>query len=135
MEAAGIEPASKNVPLENLHTCQVPICYVPALGTCKQSRNTSPLIFVHRPPGQQSKTIPSKVTPFNQPTGELIKDGLLIKQPVLFDSQQLIVSTFLRGHGPRYASLPSAFPSKPVRPPFDVYFTYIGMGALSVNAV
>ena len=26
MEAAGIEPASENVPRESLHTCQVPIC-------------------------------------------------------------------------------------------------------------
>jgi len=36
MEAAGIEPASENVPQESLHTCQVPVCLVPLpKGTCK----------------------------------------------------------------------------------------------------
>src|SRR3989442_8213080 len=38
---------------------------------------------------------------------------------MLADSQQLVVSTFLRGHGPRYASLTSSSPSKPVRPLLD----------------
>ena len=36
MEAAGIEPASENVPQESLHTCQVAICLVPRpKATCK----------------------------------------------------------------------------------------------------
>src|SRR4030095_7099340 len=35
---------------------------------------------------------------------------------MLVDSQQLLFSTFLRGHGPRYASRTSSSPSKPVRP-------------------
>src|SRR5712691_3715860 len=39
-----------------------------------------------------------------------------VKQLMLFDNQRLIVSTFLRGHGPRYASRTSSSPSKPVRP-------------------
>jgi len=54
---------------------------------------------------------------------------------VLVDIQQLIVSTFLRGHGPRYASLPSSFPSKPVRPLSAMLLIYIGIGWASVNAV
>ena len=49
MEAAGIEPASENVPQESLHTCQVPICFVPRpKGTCKPDRGTSPLSFAPR---------------------------------------------------------------------------------------
>jgi len=28
VEAAGIEPASENVPQESLHTCQIPVCLV-----------------------------------------------------------------------------------------------------------
>src|SRR5262249_16173446 len=36
MEAAGIEPASENVPQESLHTYQVPICLAPLpKETCK----------------------------------------------------------------------------------------------------
>jgi len=31
VEAAGIEPASENVPSEHLHTCQVPIWSYPGL--------------------------------------------------------------------------------------------------------
>jgi hypothetical protein len=65
MEAAGIEPASENVRSENLHTCQVPICYVPALGTCEAKPEHEPVKFRLASPGQQIEAIPSKVTPFN----------------------------------------------------------------------
>ena len=50
-----------------------------------------PVEFRLAPPGQQFEAILSKVTPFNYPTGELVKDGLLVKQPKLVDIQQLLV--------------------------------------------
>jgi hypothetical protein len=50
-----------------------------------------PVKFYSPPPGQPRQAILQKVTPFNQPTGELIKDVAGIKQPMLTDCQQLIV--------------------------------------------
>ena len=137
MEAAGIEPASENDPSENLHACQVPIFLCPGLRSLQGKPGHEPIGFRPPPPGQPREAILSEVTSFNRPTGEPVKNGLRVRQPVLVDIQQLIVSTFLRGHGPRHASLPSAFPSKPVRPPFfDAYpLIYIGVVDDSVNAV
>jgi len=46
MEAAGIEPASENVPQKSLHTCQVPILsHAPTWRNLQASRGTSPLSF------------------------------------------------------------------------------------------
>src|SRR5262245_65556373 len=91
MEAAGIEPASENVPSENLHTCQVPILSYSDLKEPAIQSEHQPVEFRPLPPGQQQGVIQSKVTLFNQTTGELIKDRLLVKQNVLIDSQQMVV--------------------------------------------
>jgi len=65
MEAAGIEPASENVPQESLHTCQVAICLVPRpKATCKLA-GAQAVEFRLSPPGQQFEAILQKVTPFN----------------------------------------------------------------------
>jgi hypothetical protein len=74
VEAAGIEPASENDQLENLHACQVPICYVPAFRTCEAKPGHEPVKFRFASPGQQVEAILPKVTFFNQPTVELIKN-------------------------------------------------------------
>jgi hypothetical protein len=74
VEAAGIEPASENVPLENLHTCQVPIWSYPGLKEPASQPGHQPIRFRPSPPGQQLGAILSKVTPFNGPTGEPVKD-------------------------------------------------------------
>jgi len=65
MEAAGIEPASENVPLENLHTCQVPIWSYPGLKEPASQPGHQPIRYRPSPPGQQFGAILSKVTPFN----------------------------------------------------------------------
>ena len=74
MEAAGIEPASENVQSENLHACQVPICYAPTFRTCEAKSGHEPVKFRLASPGQQFETILPEVSSFNQPTGELIKN-------------------------------------------------------------
>ena len=74
VEAAGIEPASENVPLENLHTCQVPIWSYPGLKEPASQPGHQPIEYRPSPPGQQLGAILSKVTPFNGSTGEPVKD-------------------------------------------------------------
>ena len=74
MEAAGIEPASENDRSERLHACQIPICYVPALGTCEAKPGHEPVKFRLSSPGQQIEAILPKVSFFNSPTGERIKN-------------------------------------------------------------
>jgi len=74
MEAAGIEPASENVPLETLHTCQVPIWSYPGLKEPASQPGHQPIEYRPSPPGQQLGAILSKVTPFNGSTGEPVKD-------------------------------------------------------------
>ena len=74
MEAAGIEPASENVRSENLHACQVPICYVPAFRTCEAKPGHEPVKFRLSSPGQQVEAILSKVSSFNPSTGERVKN-------------------------------------------------------------
>ena len=74
MEAAGIEPASENVPSENLHTCQVPIWSYPGLKEPASQPGHQPIEFRLLPAGHPLKAILQKVTPFDQPTGEPIKD-------------------------------------------------------------
>ena len=74
MEAAGIEPASENVPSENLHTCQVPIWSYPGLKEPASQPGHQPIKFRPSPPGQQFGAILPEVTPFNRPTGEPVKD-------------------------------------------------------------
>ena len=77
MEAAGIEPASENDRSENLHACQVPICYALAFRTCEAKPGHEPVGFRFASPGQQVEAILPEVTFFNQPTGELIKNESL----------------------------------------------------------
>ena len=75
MEAAGIEPASENVPYESLHTCQVPILSRDrGLKEPTSQPDHQPVEFCPAPPGQPCGTILQKVTLFNQPTGELVKN-------------------------------------------------------------
>ena len=74
MEAAGIEPASENVPQESLHTCQIPVCLVLQPKESASQMEHQPVVFRLALPGQRFETILQKVTPFNQPTGELVKD-------------------------------------------------------------
>jgi hypothetical protein len=62
MEAAGIEPASENVPSENLHTCQVPIWSYPGLKEPASQPGHQPVGFRFASPGQQVEAIPPKVT-------------------------------------------------------------------------
>ncbi len=65
MEAAGIEPASENVPQESLHTCQVPFFSCPDLKKPASWPEHQPIEFRPAPPGQLCGTILQKVTPFN----------------------------------------------------------------------
>jgi len=74
MEAAGIEPASENVPRESLHTCQVPIVWYATLKEPASWVEHEPVEIRLAQPGQRLEAILHKVTPFNQPTGELVKD-------------------------------------------------------------
>lgn len=75
MEAAGIEPASENVPQESLHTCQVPVLSrAPGLKEPASEPEHQPVEFRPALPGQPCGAILHKVTPFNWPTGELVKD-------------------------------------------------------------
>ena len=75
MEAAGIEPASENVPQESLHTCQIPILSrALCLKESASQQEHQPVEFGPARPGQSCGTILQKVTPFDRPTGESAKD-------------------------------------------------------------
>jgi hypothetical protein len=74
MEAAGIEPASENDQSENLHACQVPICYALAFRTCEAKPEHEPVGVRFASPGQQVEAILPEVSFFNPPTGERIKN-------------------------------------------------------------
>ena len=74
VEAAGIEPASENVPSENLHTCQVPIWSYPGLKEPASQPGHQPVVFRPSPPGQPFGAILPKVTPSGRPTGEPAQD-------------------------------------------------------------
>ena len=74
VEAAGIEPASENVPSENLHTCQVPIWSYPGLKEPASQPGHQPIRFRPSPPGQQLGAILPEVTPSGRPTGEPAQD-------------------------------------------------------------
>ncbi len=74
MEAAGIEPASENVPQESLHTYQVPFFSCPDLKEPASWPGHQPIGFRLAPLGRQFEAILHKVTPFNSPTGERVKD-------------------------------------------------------------
>ena len=65
MEAAGIEPASENVPSENLHTCPVPNLSYPRLKEPASQRGHQPIKFRLAWPGQSVEAILPEVTPFN----------------------------------------------------------------------
>jgi len=66
MEAAGIEPASENVPQESLHTCQVPILSrAPCLKEPASQQGHQPIEFRLALPGQWVEAILQKVTFFN----------------------------------------------------------------------
>ena len=65
MEAAGIEPASENVPRESLHTCQVPLVSGPDLKEPASWPEHKPVGVHLAPPGQPFEAILHKVTPFN----------------------------------------------------------------------
>jgi hypothetical protein len=74
MEAAGIEPASENVPQESLHTYPVLFFSCPVLKKPASWPEHQPIKFRLAPPGRQFEAILHKVTPFNRPTGESVKD-------------------------------------------------------------
>ena len=65
MEAAGIEPASENVPQESLHTCQIPVCVVLQPSESASKLEHQPVEFRPFPPGQPVGAILQKVTSFN----------------------------------------------------------------------
>ena len=66
MEAAGIEPASENVPQESLHTCQAPVLSrAPGLKEPASEPGHQPVEFRLLLPGQRLEAILQKVTPFN----------------------------------------------------------------------
>ena len=75
VEAAGIEPASENVPQKSLHTCQIPILSrALCLKEPASQQEHQPVEFSPARPGQSRGTILQKVTPFHRPTGESVKD-------------------------------------------------------------
>ena len=57
MEAAGIEPASENVPQESLHTCQVPFFSCPDLKKPASWPEHQPIEFRLALPGQRFEAI------------------------------------------------------------------------------
>ena len=65
MEAAGIEPASENVPQKSLHTCQVPFLSWLGLKEPATRPKHQPVEFRPLPAGHPLGTILQKVTPFN----------------------------------------------------------------------
>ena len=66
MEAAGIEPASENVPYESLHTCPVPVLsHARSLKEPASQPGHQPVEFCPEQPGQRLEAILQKVTPFN----------------------------------------------------------------------
>ena len=66
-------------------------CRAPTRKNLQPWPGHQPVEFCLSSPGQQFEAILQKVTPFNQPTGELTKDVAAVKLPVLTECQQLIV--------------------------------------------
>src|SRR5262245_24606769 len=74
MEAAGIEPASENVPRKSLHTCQVLIFVVSRpKRTCNLAETPAHRVSPFAG-GPRARAILQKMTPFSRPTGEPTKD-------------------------------------------------------------